>query len=252
MLKEDGTSSLRKAIRVLKCFSEDKRRLSMTEIAQLLSLPPGTASRILNALVEENFLERDERTKLYQLGVYCLRMGKIAEVSDSLRALSLPFMEKLCDRFNETVNMYIRRGKVRVCYAQCETTSPLKRSVPLGSVFTLSAGAAARCLLAWAPMELVREVIEDIRPFTENTITEQEIFMKGLEETRHNLYSVSYAEREPGVVAVAAPIFGSPGVPCASISIAGPEIRFTKEIVAEMICALRETSLELSNILCGG
>lgn len=223
----------------------------MTEIAQGLGLPAGTASRILNALVEENFLERNERTKLYQLGVYCLRMGKIAEASDALRVMALPFMERLRDRFNETVNMYIRKGKLRVCYAQCETTSPLKRSVPLGSVFSLAAGAAGRCLLAWASSDFIFEVIEELQPFTENTIMERKRIMEALEETRRNLYSVSYAERERGVVAVAVPIFGSPGVPCASISIAGPDVRFTPETVADMIHALKTVSFELSNILCG-
>ncbi|MDR1875485.1 MAG: IclR family transcriptional regulator [Synergistaceae bacterium] len=252
MQKEGGTSSLRKAIGVLKCFSEDRRELSMTEMAQMLRLPLGTASRILNALAEENLLVRDERTRLYQLGVECLRMGKIAKLSGSLRTCALPFMKNLRNRFNETVNMYVREGHMRVCYAQCETASPLKRSIPLGARFPLGAGAAGRCLLAWAPKEFVLEVIAELRPFTENTVMDKEKIWALLERTKRERYSLSFAEREKGVAAVAVPLFDAQDSVCASLSIAGPDIRFMKETVEEMIVALKETSVKLSAILSGG
>ena len=248
----NGTSSLRKAIGVLKCFSEEHNELSMTEVAEALRLPLGTASRILNALVEEKFLERNERDKRYRLGVYCLKMGNIAKISGSLRLCALPFMEKLRERFNETVNMYIREGQTRVCYAQCEAISSLKRSVPIGSRYPLTAGAPGRCLLAWMPHDFITEAIRDIFPFTENTITDKGKIHAILEQTKREGYAISHSERESGVTAVAVPIFDAINSVCASICISGPEFRFTKEIVAEMISALRDTSSELSEILSKG
>ncbi|GHV36307.1 IclR family transcriptional regulator [Synergistales bacterium] len=250
--KEMGTGSLRKAITVLKCFSEERVELSMTEVAHLTNLPIGTASRILAALRDENLLEREERSKLYRLGVYCMRMGKIAKHSGALRSCALPFMERLRDRFNETVNLYLREDLQRVCYAQCETTSPLRRSVPLGSRFPLSAGAAGRCLLAWMTYDFVQSVLSGLKPFTENTITDIAEIQKLIERTRLDHFAVSYSEREKGVTAVAVPIFDAPDSVCASMSITGPDMRFTKEVIGEMIAALKKTSEELSGILSGG
>ncbi|GHS95822.1 IclR family transcriptional regulator [Synergistales bacterium] len=250
--KETGTGSLRKAISILKCFSEERVELSMTEVARLTNLTLGTASRILAALRDENLLEREERSKLYRLGVYCMRMGKIAKRSGALRSCALPFMERLRDRFNETVNLYLREDISRVCYAQCETTSPLKRSILLGARFPLSAGAAGRCLLAWATADFTQNVLSDIKPFTENTVTDIAKIQKLLEQTRRDRFAVSYSEREKGVAAVAVPIFDAPNSVCASMSIAGPDMRFTAIVVNEMIIALKKTSEELSEILSGG
>ncbi|MDR1731238.1 MAG: IclR family transcriptional regulator [Synergistaceae bacterium] len=250
--REDGTSSLRKAIGVLKCFSEERRELSMTDVAHALALPPATAARILGALVEEGLLERDERSKRYQLGIQCLRMGKIANLSGTLRVCARPFMEKLRDRFDETVNLYVREGRVRICYAQCETTSTLRRSIPLGSRFPLAAGAAGRCLLAWMPPEFIREVMEDLSPFTENTVTERARFLELLEETKRNLFTISRAERERGVLAIASPVFDAPGSVRASLSIAGPASRFTDAIIEEMIVMLKQVAVEFSELLSSG
>jgi DNA-binding IclR family transcriptional regulator len=251
MANETGALLLYKAIRVLKCFTENSIELSMSDIADKLGLPAGTASRILNALASENLLERNRETKKYQLGVYCLRMGRIAEMSGTLRTFAAPCMRALRDRFNETVSLYIRNGKQRVCHAQFETMSALKRSIPLGASFTIAAGASGRCFMAWMPQAEVDELIEDLQRFTENTITDRAEILRLLEQTRRDLFAFSREEREMGVAAAAVPIFNAPDSVCASISIAGPSIRFTEEIVAEMIRALKKTSGEMSAVLCG-
>jgi DNA-binding IclR family transcriptional regulator len=252
MLEKDGTSSLRKAIGILKCFSEERTELSMTEVTHMTRLPPGTASRMLNALVEEHLLERGERDKLYRLGVHCLRMGKIARKSGALRTCVLPFMERLRDCFNETVSLYVRQDYTRVCYAQCETKSALRRSIPVGSILPLAAGAAGRCLLAWMPEAFIGEAMRELRPYTENTILEEKEIRTLLERTRQELYSVSRAEREKGVTAVAVPLFDAKDSVCASLSISGPDMRFSEQNIEEMVLALKKTALDLSEILSGG
>lgn len=249
MTREDGTSSLRKAIDVLKCFDEEHDELSMTEIAQKMGFPTGTASRILNALQEEGLLERSERTRLYRLGLYCLRLGRLAGLSGVLRTHALPLMKALRDRFNETVNLYVKEGHLRVCYAQCETLSPLRRTVPLGGKFPLWAGAVGRCLLAWQPEDFVERVLDEIVPMTENTIVDKFKVRELLQRVRVDGYATSVAEREPGVAAVAVPIFDAPSSVCASMSITGPLSRYTESSVREMIVAMKEASRQLSEQL---
>lgn len=247
VVKEDGTSALRKAINVFKCFSEEERELSLSDIANKLGIPLPTASRILGTLVEERLLERDEKTKLYQLGIYCLRLGKIAQESGTLRRCALPYLERLRDQFKETANLYIRRGTSRICYAQRETLLPLKRTVRVdGTPFPLYAGAAGRCLLAWAPEEILQSVLSSMESLTPFTATQEKLLAE-LEQTRSRGYAVSYSEREVGVTAVAAPVFDSHLSACAAITLSGPEVRFTEDIVEQMIHSLKSVALELSS-----
>jgi DNA-binding IclR family transcriptional regulator len=102
------------------------------------------------------------------------------------------------------------------------------------------------------PEAFIRETLRELHSYTENTILKEEKIRILLERTRQDLYSVSYAEREKGATAVAVPLFDGKDSVCASFSIAGPDTRFTQEIVREMIFVLKKTSAELSEILSGG
>ncbi|HBA55613.1 MAG TPA: IclR family transcriptional regulator, partial [Syntrophorhabdus aromaticivorans] len=141
----EGTNSLKKGLSVLSCFTWENTSLTLTEIARCLDLPMPTASRIARALEEEGFLERDRNTKAYHLGFKCYLFGSMAKKTGGLRNLVLPYMQDLKERFNETVNFYVREGFMRTCYEQVESSWDLKRTAKLGAKFTLWAGAAGRC-----------------------------------------------------------------------------------------------------------
>ena len=78
---EGGTAALKKGLSVLTCFSWYAPALSVSEIAAKLSLPLSTASRIVSALVETGFLDRDEDSRQLRLGSVCYYLGALAKRS---------------------------------------------------------------------------------------------------------------------------------------------------------------------------
>ncbi|UCF89452.1 MAG: IclR family transcriptional regulator, partial [bacterium] len=62
-------------------------------------------------------------------------------------------------------------------------------------------------------------------------------------------YSVSREEREPGVAAIAAPIFDFDRKVPAALSLVGPVQRFTEENLAEMVEKLLSATREISLLM---
>ncbi len=244
--KEDGASALKKGLSVLSCFSWQKSRRTLTEIARELNLPLPTAARLAKALEEEGFLERNKKSKLFSLGFQCYLLGAIAKKTGGLRTMALPYMEELRKKFNETVNLYVREGNSRICFEQVESSLNLKRSAKLGDRFPLWAGASGRCFLAFMPDEDVYGILGEVESLTPNTILDRKVVLEKNSELRTRGYSLSVSEREQGVSSVAVPIFDASPQPPACMTLSGPTARFTEEMIRELIPALKKTCLELS------
>lgn len=243
---ENSASTLKKGLSILSCFSWTKSQLTLTEIAQELNFSLPTAFRLAKALEEEGFLDRDIKTKSYRLGFKCFLLGSIAKQHEVLRNTILPYMEALKMQFNETVNLYIREGDVRICYEQVESSFNLKRSSKLGARIPLWAGAAGRCFLAFMPKEEVDRLLDCTERVTENTIMDREVARKKIREVLKKGYALSVSEREHGVSSIAAPIFGVQTQPLACMTISGPTARFTDEVSRTIALALREICLSIS------
>lgn len=244
---EEGTGAVKKALAVLSCFNEENLALSLTEISEKLSIPLPTASRITGALLEEGFLEKKDR--LYRPGLQCHRLGVLAEKAGVIRNVARSHMVDLRDRFNETVNLYVRDGKYRVVYDQVECFHYLKRSVGIGEKFPLYAGAAGRCFMAYMEKNDVEKILEGLERITDNTIMDTGIIYKKLEAIRKNRYEVSAEEREEGISCVAAPILTSLKQVEVVLVLTGPSFRFTEGVVAEMAPAVKASAEKISTSL---
>jgi len=76
----------------------------------------------------------------------------------------------------------------------------------------------------------VKEILEKGMPlYTPSTIPAQDAFLENMKLTSLKGYSLSLQEIEDGINAVAAPILDSDRFPVASISVAGPAYRLSKE-----------------------
>jgi DNA-binding IclR family transcriptional regulator len=96
--------------------------------------------------------------------------------------------------------------------------------LPIGQPLPLHAGATARTLLAFAPSDVVEEVLSgDLEAFTPNT-PDREALIRKLDSTRQARVTTSRGEMTPGSSAIAVPIFANKEV-IAALCIAGPDSR---------------------------
>jgi DNA-binding IclR family transcriptional regulator len=171
-------------------------------------LPRATTYRLAAALEVHRLLARDEEGR-WRLGPAVTELA--AHVNDPLLAVGAAVLPALRETTGESVQLYRREGSVRVCVAALEPAAGLRDTVPVGARLPMTAGSAAKVLLAYSDAA-TRDALLPTANFTDRVLT----------EVRRRGWAQSVAEREPGVASVSAPVRDGRGVVVAAISVSGP------------------------------
>ncbi|MDY4031742.1 MAG: IclR family transcriptional regulator [Pyramidobacter sp.] len=238
----NGVSSIRKCLSVLDCFSEDAPQLSLTAVTKKTGFSMPTTLRVLAALCEEGFLERDAN-RLYRVSWKAYRLGKLFQAHDSIKNAVLPVMRRLRDVFGETVSLYYKHDIWRVCVEQAVSLHELKRISHPGSYYPLWAGATAKIFLGFMTSDEIRRVYAEAPQDRKERWAQ---FLGEVAEARQRGYAVSLAEREEGTSSIACPLFDFTGKLAACLCISGPSFRFTDEIKAKAAPVIVRECRELS------
>ena len=147
----------------------DRGEVRADELGAALEMPVSTVYRYLRTLVDFGFVDRTGGT--FRLGPKLL-IGTGANVSsEQLIRHADPVLRRLVAFTGETAIVVRRIGLASVCMHAIETTSPLRATYQTGSMSPLHAGAPARVLLAFAPPEVLDEVLStELERVTEDTL----------------------------------------------------------------------------------
>ncbi len=116
----------------------------------------------------------------------------------------------------------------------------------MGLSVPLHCAALGKVLLAYGaaalpPGRLVRR--------TAQTITSREALQADLAEVRRRGYAVTNEELEPGLVAVAAPVYREGAAVVAALSVSGPATRLTRARIPAVASLCRSEASALSAVL---
>lgn len=231
--------SLEKSLDVLDLFVECNGGMTLKEIAAKTELNTSTAFRIVNTLERRHYLTRNEDSKQYRLGARALALGYSSHWTENLVTLAKPYLRRLQQEFNETASMYIAEGDCRICLDHVESTHSLRRVIHIGESLPIYKGAAGKVLVAWAGADEQKRISDACGNLTESELT----------MIRHNGYAVTQDESENGLFALAVPIFNFENQVVASLTIAGPSMRFYDSVRQKMLFTMSQYACEISYAL---
>jgi len=169
--------------------------------------------RLMQALVEANFVTRDEENMAYTPTIKLWELGSAVLGNLDLRRYAEPHMEALMALTGESVHLSVLDRRDVVYVHKVDSDNPVRAYTQIG---------------------------------TSNTIISPEEFLKVMQEIRIAGYAINRAEWREGVWGVAAPIFDSRGMVIAGIGISGPAERFLSAILSKwcdaVIAAASNTS----------
>ncbi|MFP3918234.1 IclR family transcriptional regulator [Lysinibacillus telephonicus] len=243
--------SVHKAIHVLRAFSKEQPRLSLTELHKKTGIGISSLQRFVSTLVYEGFLHKDEKTKEYQLGLSLLYLGYLVEQESSLLTISKPILQRINDETGESVCINIIDGDERRCIFNLDTTHPLSAKTFVGHTSPLYAGASAKCLLACLTDQELNEYFERVQliPITNQTIIDVDALKKELTAIRSQGYALSRSERVVGAYSVSTAILLPTNRPLASISIVIPEARVEQYSERQLIDLILSAKLQIERQL---
>jgi DNA-binding IclR family transcriptional regulator len=211
-------------------------------VAEALGLPIATAYHLLDTLVDEGMLSKDER-RLYGLGP---RVGALADAYHRQTAPPprlLAALRAVADETGETTYLSSRRRDEVVLIQAIEGRHPVRvAGLHTGYGANLHARASGKVLMAFGTPDLFERYVarQPLHAMTPNTITDADTLRAELDRIRERGYGLDEEEFALGVTCVAAPIFDG-DTAIAALTVAAPTGRFA-EAADTLVAAVRRAA----------
>ena len=217
---------------LLDAISQYEEPVSLKILSADTGLHPSTAFRILRALMEAGFVEKDT-TGHYMLGKKLVRLAGKVRRSVDLREQALDIMEALRDAIGETVNLTVREGD-EVIYIERVTSNRMMRvEQVIGSRAPLHVTAVGKLMLAELGEHFIHAYAErtGLKPYTSNTVTTEQDLLNIVHQVQAQGFAYDNEEAEEGVGCIGVLIYDSSKSVVAGLSISAPIERRKEEWV---------------------
>jgi len=241
----NGTQTLSRALDILFALAEEKGSLTVSEIAEKVSIPESSIYRFLQTLEQNGIVERRSKGRI-GLGMRILDLARSLsqQMHQELIPLALPIMEELTSITNETSLLFVRSGTNAICIQHVKSRALIQYSTENGRILPLHLGASSKAILAFESEKIKKAVIDGLKEEHEKlTLTDD------LLNIRERGYALSHGEADSDVFAIGAPVLDSRGSIVASLSIAGPVFRLDQERTARFTDAVVSFAEQLSRRL---
>ena len=243
-----------RGLEALQAFSEQKRDLSVSELAEIIGVNRSSAFRIAYTLEHCGFLHKEDNSRRYSLNSRVLDLGFTYLSGLDLLEPSRPIMQRLRDQTTIACHLVIRQGTDIVFVDRYQATGPFTSTVGVGTRWPAHATVTGQLLLSDLSDEAITELYRDYRweTFTEGTPTSLEALLARIREVRGQPALISWGYFNPAMAACAAPIYRqSDSSMIASVSVSCPlggiaREEFEGRIRDEVIAAAQSLSRTLS------
>ncbi len=235
-------NSVKKALRVLECFTTAAPEMTLTQLSRELDMPKSTLLNLIRTLEESGYLYRVRQSQNYRLGYKIMELGYSMRSAFPVVQFALPLMEELQLATGEFVYLTTHING-RVLYLEC--VYPQKRTVGYsitGKTLPMHCTGCGKAMLSSFSDKQIEWIIDTwgLERKTLNTITEREQLLGELEAIRSRGYALDLEEETPGVRCVAMPVRSSDGMAAGAISISGPVHSITEEKIPRYVKLLSD------------
>ena len=214
--------SIDRAIRVLFAL-QGARRMTLSELAGRLELPPSTVHGIVRTLVAQGMVVQEHGFGRYQLGPAVLRLGSVYLDTLELRSKAIPWAEDLARR----TGCSVRTGVLLlddVVIIHHEPRPDGSRQMPeVGIVIPAHASALGKAILAFDDEAASRMLAASaLRSMTGETVTSPIDLKEQLADIGSTGLAREQDEAVLGECAIAGPVFDVSGAPVGAIGLVVP------------------------------
>jgi IclR family acetate operon transcriptional repressor len=245
MSNQNGTQAVDRAARLLSEVVHAADPMTFTELSATTGLAKSTTSRLLLALERNGLVRRDDHGRFLP-GEMFVSFAWRGGAQAGLVAVAQPFLERLGKTTGETVNLGVGSNGMVEQIAQVDSTFMIGGTNWVGKSVPLHCSALGKVLLAYGVAPLPPGPLERR---TDQTITTETALRADLASVRSRGYAVTDSELEPGLIAVATPIYGYDGMVVAALSVSAPANRMTRQDVAAAAASCVEEAAGLSAVL---
>ncbi|MFT4192608.1 MAG: IclR family transcriptional regulator C-terminal domain-containing protein [Comamonas sp.] len=250
----DGyVQSFARGLAVIRSFSAEAPRQTLSEVAQRAGLTRAGARRILLTLQTLGYVSSDGRH--FRLTPRILDLGFAYLSSTSVWNLAEPVMADLVDEVKESCSIAALDGTDIVYVLRVPTQHKIMRiALAVGSRLPAAYTSMGRVLLAHLPPAEARALLQDsdLRAHTRHSLTDVDALCAHLDQVRQQGWALVDQELEEGLISVAAPLFNARGEVRAALNVSGQANRTSARAMQQtLLPALQRAAQNISRLLQG-
>lgn len=229
--------SVEKAFQVLEAFRDDRRLMSMAEIARAADLDRSATQRLVHTMEQLGYIQRLPDATLYGLTSKVLRLSYNYIRSRDITDRAAPYLAEMCHALGETANLQELDGHEIVFLARYPGRHVVNVDYAVGSRMPAVFTASGRAMLSKLDVAERRRIIHatQLAAVTPSTEIDPNLLLQRIDEAAARGYALVYNQVVIGDISVAAAITDHQGRPLAAVNISVPATRWTVERAEEQL-----------------
>jgi len=238
-----------RAAMLLDAISRYSMPVTLKALSADTDLAPSTAYRILHSLIDNRFVDRDPSGK-YQLSGRLIRLSNHQYTNIDFRKVAKPYMEKLRDKFGETINLTAREGDVVIYVEKAIPNRMMHVQQIIGSRAPLHVTGVGKMMLGMEGQEGIEGYAKrtNLPGYTRKTFSNLESLIPECMKCVEQGYAYDDEEAEIGVGCIGVLLYDRYGEVVAGLSVSAPIERRKDEWIEDLLEAGRSISAELGYV----
>ena len=234
MLEKTKVPALQRAMQILDLLA-DRGTCQPAEIVEQLGIPKSSAYLLFEELKRYRLITQDQNGGL-SLGLKLIALGERAAARLDVREVAREHLMRLMEETGLLCHFGFMDGNAAYYILKIESNSTISVRSYVGKRLSLSSSGIGKCLLAWQPESVRRNVIAEtvFHPTTPTTITSPQALEAELEKIRAQGWGFDNGEDVPDVRCVAAPVFDAKNVISGAISVVGAAMQIKDARVPDL------------------
>ena len=212
-------TSLERGLQVIRAFSEHRRHLTISQIAQSTGLSRAAVRRCLYTLHKLGYVGEDD--KRFSLKPLVLTLGQAFLSSTPLAVLAQPYLDQVSGVLGESCSVAVLDGSEIVYICRSAETRIMSINLLVGTRLPAYCTSMGHVLLAQLPTAALDAYLErePLVARTERTVTSPTKLRKLLRTVRESGHAVLDQELEVGLRSIAVPVRDTRGSVVAAMNV---------------------------------
>lgn len=219
--------------------------LTVSQAADRLGVARSTAHRLLAMLVYRDFAAQDDQ-HIYSAGPVLALAAHSESDTAQLRALAMPHLHQLVERFEETSSVSILTGGTTRFIATVECHQTLRVTSREGMVFPAHRTTTGMLYLAELPVDELQRFFE-AGWYAANAADRPDMrrLRTDLARVRRNGFALNEGRSERGLVALGVAVWNPDRRLVAGLSVSMPSVRYDRTRLPGMVSTMRHVTQSL-------
>jgi len=208
-MASNTVQSIDRAFEILETLAVEREGLGVTEIGKRVGLHKSTVHRILNTMAERGYIEQNQETGAYRLGLKFIELCSLYLNNVELKTEAQPYLRNLSALTGQPVHLATLVDKEAVYIDKIEHYSSIRMYSAIGKRIPLHCTAVGKVLLSDKSPGYIRKLLgeDELTAYTPKTLTDLEQLLEEINRVKKLGWARDDEEHEVGIRCIAAPIY---------------------------------------------